>query len=398
MKGLLITNNQERISILEKTVSINTENNNEEQLANYLQDLLNQHGIKSEKLPFAPNRSNLITSIGSNESKSILALTGHMDTVNSGEISAWKNNPFKLTEINDKLFGRGTSDMKSGLIAIVIALIELHDEKISIPGQVRLIATGGEEKGQLGAADLLGRGLIQDIESLIVAEPSRLSNPTGGKETQFAIFAQNGVLDYEIVSHGKSAHSSMPNLGINAIDNLNYYLNQQKQYFDDLMKHDDKVLGKIVPVNSMITGGEQINSVPEYAKLTAKIRTTKLYDADKIISDLKALIDKINQLPNMNLEFKLLRKLSPVITNTNSKIINLVSKYTPEFFDQKITLRTVAGTTDAATFVSENQHMNIVQVGPGNESSHMVNEYVNKSAFINYIDFIKKIIVEYFKN
>ncbi len=127
----------------------------------------------------------------------------------------------------------------------------------------------------------------------------------------------------------------MPNLGINAIDNLNYYLNQQKQYFDDLMKHDDKVLGKIVPVNSMITGGEQINSVPEYAKLTAKIRTTKLYDADKIISDLKALIDKINQLPNMNLEFKLLRKLSPVITNTNSKIINLVSKYTPEFFDQK---------------------------------------------------------------
>nr|WP_290123200.1 M20/M25/M40 family metallo-hydrolase [Apilactobacillus ozensis] len=63
-----------------------------------------------------------------------------------------------------------------------------------------------------------------------------------------------------------------------------------------------------------------------------------------------------------------------------------------------MTLRTVAGTTDAATFVSENQHMNIVQVGPGNESSHMVNEYVNKSAFINYIDFIKKIIVEYFKN
>lgn len=386
-------NNVERISILEKSISIKTDGHNEQELAEYLKKILNDHNIESTEIPFATGRSNLIVSMGHGDR--ILGLTGHMDTVNIGPLSDWKSDPLVLTDMDGKLFGRGTSDMKGGLVALIIALIEIKDEGIDLGGQIRLLATGGEEKGQLGSASLLGHQLISDFDALIVAEPSRLSNPKSGKSTQFAIFGQNGVLDFEIISKGKSAHSSMPELGINAIDNLQEYMNQQKKYFDHMVQINDSVLGKIIPVNSIISGGEQINSVPSYAKLTTKVRTTTMVNANRIISDLEDIISKMNKVADMNLELNILRQLDPVVTSKDSSIIKLVSLYGPEFFKQKITLRTVAGTTDAATFISENDRMDIVQIGPGNDSSHMANEYIFKQDFIDYIEFIKKIIVSY---
>lgn len=103
----------------------------------------------------------------------------------------------------------------------------------------------------------------------------------------------------------------------------------------------------------------------------------------------------MNKFSDMNLEFNVLRQLDPVVTSKDSPIIKLVSMYGQEFFKQKINLRTVAGTTDAATFISENNRMDIVQIGPGNDSSHMANEYIFQQDFLDYIDFIKKIIILY---
>ncbi|MGL5299949.1 hypothetical protein B9D04_04010 [Weissella cibaria] len=386
-------NTFERIAILEKSISIKTDGHNEQELAEYLKKILKDHNIESTEIPFATGRSNLIVSMGHGDR--ILGLTGHMDTVNTGPLSDWKSDPLVLTDVEGKLFGRGTSDMKGGLVALIIALIEIKDEGIDLGGQIRLLATGGEEKGQLGSASLLGHQLISDLEALIVAEPSRLVNHQSGTSTQFAIFGQNGVLDFEVISKGKSAHSSMPDLGINAIDNLQEYMNQQKKYFDEMAGINDSVLGKIIPVNSIISGGEQINSVPAYAKLTTKVRTTTTVNSKRIITDLKNIIREMNKFSDMNLEFNVLRQLDPVVTSKDSPIIKLVSMYGQKFFKQKINLRTVAGTTDAATFISENNRMDIVQIGPGNDSSHMANEYIFQQDFLDYIDFIKKIIISY---
>ena len=386
-------NTFERIAILEKSISIKTDGHNEQELAEYLKKILKDHNIESTEIPFATGRSNLIVSMGHGDR--ILGLTGHMDTVNTGPLSDWKSDPLVLTDVEGKLFGRGTSDMKGGLVALIIALIEIKDEGIDLGGQIRLLATGGEEKGQLGSASLLGHQLISDLEALIVAEPSRLVNHQSGTSTQFAIFGQNGVLDFEVISKGKSAHSSMPELGINAIDNLQEYMNQQKKYFDEMAGINDSVLGKIIPVNSIISGGEQINSVPAYAKLTTKVRTTTTVNSKRIITDLKNIVREMNKFSDINLEFNVLRQLDPVVTSKDSPIIKLVSMYGQEFFKQKINLRTVAGTTDAATFISENNRMDIVQIGPGNDSSHMANEYIFQQDFLDYIDFIKKIIISY---
>lgn len=115
----------EKIQVLSDLVAINTANDNEKEVAEYLQNLLSNHGIQSQMIKYSDTRYNLVAEIGSG--KPVLAVSGHMDTVDAGDIKEWDTDPHKLTERDGNLYGLGAVDMKSGLAALVIAMIELHE-------------------------------------------------------------------------------------------------------------------------------------------------------------------------------------------------------------------------------------------------------------------------------
>ncbi|WP_277851723.1 M20/M25/M40 family metallo-hydrolase [Latilactobacillus curvatus] len=129
----------EKIAILEKLVSIDTTDQAEGVIADYLADLFAQHGIHTEKVASKPGHENLVAYLGEATDK-VLGVTGHMDVVSIGDRSKWTSDPFTLTARDGKLFGRGATDMKSGLAALVIAMIELHDEHVPLNGQIKLPA------------------------------------------------------------------------------------------------------------------------------------------------------------------------------------------------------------------------------------------------------------------
>lgn len=70
----------------------------------------------------------------------------------------WATDPFKLVEKDDMFYGRGVTDMKAGLAALVIAMIELKEAGTQLNGTIKLLATGGEEVGQPGAEKLTEQG------------------------------------------------------------------------------------------------------------------------------------------------------------------------------------------------------------------------------------------------
>lgn len=140
-------NEQQRIKILSDLTAIKSVNDNEQEVALYLQKLLKEHGIPSKLISYDDNRASLVAEIGNG--KPVIAFSDHEDVVAAGD--SWKNDPFKLTEIDGKLYGRGTSDMKSGLADIVIAMIELKENNTKLNGTVRLLASLGEEIGEYGA-------------------------------------------------------------------------------------------------------------------------------------------------------------------------------------------------------------------------------------------------------
>ena len=112
----------EKVQILSDIVAMNTVNDNEIEVCEYFQKLFQQHGITSTIEKVDERRANLIAEIG--ETGPVIGISGHMDVVSEGDRSQWSYEPFQLTENDGFLYGRGAADMKSGLAALAIALIE----------------------------------------------------------------------------------------------------------------------------------------------------------------------------------------------------------------------------------------------------------------------------------
>ncbi len=161
-------NKQEKIKILADLVAIRSVNNNEEAVAQYLTTLLGKHSIETELVQYAPHRANLVAEIGTG--KPVTVFSGHEDVVDAG--GDWDTDPFDLTEQDGKLYGRGACDMKSGVAAMIIAMIELKEAATPINGTIKLLITVGEEVGEYGAEQLTQQGFMENADVLVIGEPT----------------------------------------------------------------------------------------------------------------------------------------------------------------------------------------------------------------------------------
>src|SRR5699024_9432999 len=139
-----IFSNEDKISLLKDLVAIKSVNGNEIEVANYLKDVLNKHQIEAEVIEVDEGRANLVAEFGSGSP--LIGISGHMDVVSEGDAADWKYDPFVLTEEDDKLYGRGTADMKAGLAALVIAMIEIKEAEALPQGTLRLLVTAGRSE------------------------------------------------------------------------------------------------------------------------------------------------------------------------------------------------------------------------------------------------------------
>lgn len=226
---------QRQIDILSNLISIQSVNDNESMVADYISSLFEPYkneGVKIEHVTYAPKRDSLVVTIG--EGKRTLGFSGHEDVVDAGDLEAWNSDPFTATIRDGKLYGRGATDMKSGLAAVIIAMLDMLDTD-SVPGKIKLLATVGEETGEYGAAQLTKEGYVDGLNGLMIAEPGNTMSEVG--------FTSKGVIDYIVTSIGKGAHSSQPEKGINAIDHLIDFANEVKPLMAKFDKVDP-VLGK----------------------------------------------------------------------------------------------------------------------------------------------------------
>ena len=203
-------NDQKKIQVLQDVIRIPSVNGKEAEVASYLSKLFIDYSIESERVPYCPGRDNLVVTISTGHGK-VLGLSGHMDVVSAGNESMWNYPPFEAHIEGNRLYGRGSTDMKAGLMAMVIAMIELKEEGCPFNGTIKLLATVGEEVGELGAEQLTKEGYTDDLDALIIGEPTGYVLGYGHK----------GSINYTVVSNGKEAHSSMPQEGYNAIRCLN---------------------------------------------------------------------------------------------------------------------------------------------------------------------------------
>ena len=373
-----------KIKILKDIIQIRSVNENEEEVAVYLKELLNKYNIPSVLIPYSPGRSSLVAElIGSGNGK-VLGFTGHLDVVDAGDETRWQYPPYSGHVEEGRMYGRGTTDMKSGLAALTIAMIELNEKSIPFNGKIRLLATLGEEVGELGAMQLTEKGYADDLDGLIIGEPTKHK----------IAYTHMGSINYSVISHGKSAHSSMPHEGINAINHLNEFISEANSEMDNIsLSYEDEVLGRTIHNITVISGGNQVNSIPETAELQANIRSIPAYSNDRIIDLLQSVIDRLN-LKGHNLELKIDFNKISVKSDRNSKLIQAIQKVS----ERDLPLTGLSATTDAAEFTKSLKPFDLAIYGPGEPAMpHQVDEYVEIENYLEMIEMYQKIAIEYLK-
>ena len=375
---------QEKIKILQDVIQLETPNGNEEIVALYYKNLLEAHGIESELIQYADGRVNLVAELKGQEDGRILAVSGHMDVVDAGNPDLWTYPPYGAEIHDGVMYGRGTTDMKAGLTALIIAMIELKESGQDFSGTVRLLACVGEEIGMLGSKQLTDLGYTEDIDGMIIAEPS----------TPYYNTKHKGSIQYQVIAHGCAAHSSTPEKGVNTIQLINDFINKTNVKIDEAAATaENDMLGKMLNVFTMIEGGNQINSVPEYTVLSGNARTIPEVGNDVVVGIFNDVIEDINANGQGMLELNLLQNNQYADGDNDSVLVDLIKVEDPQAEN-----RGLSGATDGSNFTNVDHKFDFVIYGPGRiDSAHTIDESIEVDQYLAFIDKYVNIYKGYLK-
>lgn len=260
------------VELLRELVRADTVGAREGASARRCADLLDDAGFAVALPGWEPGREQLVARTGSADAP--LTLTGHLDTVPTGDPAAWATDPWGADRDGDRVLGRGTSDMKSGVAALLVAATE-HARRAHSCRGVQVVLTAGEETGCTGALALSASDLATG-GPLLVAEPTANRVVPGHK----------GVHWFELTATGRAAHGSAPELGDNAVVRLARAAVALHDH-DGWPGHD--TFGAVTANVGVLTGGVQPNVVPDTARLLLDTRTVPGLGADAHRASVRAL-------------------------------------------------------------------------------------------------------------
>lgn len=204
---------------------------------------------KPEVIAKKQNRPNIIFSLKGPSKGKKLILSGHLDTCSLGDSKNWKAiDPARPAIVNNRLYGRGSTDMKGALVGMLAAAYAIRSLKIPFNGELALMFTADEEgECAYGAKYLTEIGF--DADAIILGEPS-------GEKKNFDTIgiASRGILLGKVIIHGTQMHSSISDRGgcINASVKMAKVL---LEFSDNLKKHLHFKPQKLYPLGPTITAG-----------------------------------------------------------------------------------------------------------------------------------------------
>lgn len=356
------------IALLQAMVRLITVNppGSESQVTDLLATWLGRESIPVEQIPLAPRRANALARLSGSGSQPALVFSGHTDTVPTGEI-AWTHEPWGGKIDGRRLYGRGACDMKSGLAAMVMALIVLKRAGVRLSGDLILAASAGEEVDCLGARAFVSSGALAKAGGIVVGEP------TGNR----VLLAHKGALWLRLSTRGRTAHGSMPEQGENAIWHMHEALSRIRSMA--LPGADHPLLGRPTLSVNTIYGGNGSNVVPDQCTADIDIRTVPGQVHGEVLSAFQRV------LTGIDCTIEVLTDRVSVSTSRSDALVE-----TALLAAERVTGRPgepggVAFFTDASIYQPA-LGVPVVIFGPGEaEVAHQPDEWVDVPAYLEAI-------------
>ena len=340
---------------------------------------LSQSGIDSTIDGWDGNRANLIARIKSAGHRRPLLFACHLDVVEAGE-EGWESPPFEAVEREGRIYGRGSADMKGGIAAVVTAVRQLVDSGVKLAGDIILIAAAGEETDSCGAKRFVRDfgGKLPEIAGVVITEPTAFE----------VVTAHRGMLWLKVKTRGKTAHGSTPQLGINAIGSMKALLTELENYKIDVEPH--RLLGGCSMSINTISGGREINVVPDECSIGIDIRTLPGQNHREIIDDFEKIFASLKDgNPEFEASVSIVREVGALEIDNNCDFVR-------EFCSAVGAggTRAVGFTTDGPHFISLGAPA--VIFGPGkSDVCHKPNEYIDIADVEKAVEYYKNIILKF---
>jgi succinyl-diaminopimelate desuccinylase len=327
----------------------------EKACADFVANLLTSLGFAIQAYEFAAGRPSLVADFAGSTAGKPLCFTGHLDVVPLGS-ALWSHAPFAGEIADGKLYGRGSSDMKAGVAAFIAAVAAVLNETPRLRRGVKLVITAGEETGCEGAFHLVSQNVLGEAELLIVAEPT----------SNLPIFAHKGSLRIRVSARGRTAHSSMPHEGDNAIETI-------CRWIDLLRVHDfgpaHHLLGSATLAVTLIQGGQNLNSIPDFAQFSADLRTLPGQSHAAILNDLQGLFGS-------EAEIAVLTDFVGFSTDPPDSAVRPLLEILKSRNGQEAVVAGAPYFTDASALVPGFRNVPTIVIGPGESAQcHKTDEY-----------------------
>ena len=347
--------------MLEKALRLYTPSLSEKPLAEFLADKCDDLGFEDIEIDEV---GNVIAKKGTGSPK--IMLCGHMDVV-PGKV--------KVRKEGDLLYGRGASDAKAPLMAMLFAAASIQNNN----GTIIFVGAVDEEGNATGIKNLVKKEI--GIDYAIFGEPSGINQVTIAYKGRLAINLKISVND--------SSHASAPWLSKNAIHESMIFARELKERLEE--NQEDRSKGMLL-TSSMteIRGGTSHNITPKECETTFDIRIPVDMNCKTIEQKIATLVKEISQKRQVEAFYSILDETEPFEAPHNSPLVRALTLGILEETQSRATLIRKTGTGDM-NVLGNQWAIPVVTYGPGDpHEAHTIDEKVSIEEYLKGIEILKK--------
>ncbi len=343
-------------------------------------------------------RANLLATKDYGAKESVDVYT-HLDVVPAGE--GWSTLPFEPAIKDGRIYGRGVADSKGSVASLLTALRIMNEQELEGKYNIRVALTTDEELGLYsGLCFFADEGLLQGDYLLCM-----------DGDNEGVCVATNGVMNWEMKVQGRSCHSSMPFLGVNAIENAAVVIRELEALKKAVAQRESKVpcssemteiTGQkhIKPVFNvtMINGGVKENLIPPSCTLRGDRRYIPEEAIEDVVKEFEAAVETIKTRRGIDLELYLKPGFPPLFTDPdddhNDEWVSRVKAAASDAFGVSKEAIGVQGGLDIAYAVKKT-HQPVCALGVGSwteSNAHGPDENVRISDLKNYVKFLIRLL------
>ena len=380
------------LELIERLVAFDTTSRNSNlEIIAFIRDYLADLGVESELVhDETGTKANLYATLGPADRPGY-ALSGHTDVV-PVDGQPWSSEPFQVLNRDGRLYGRGTSDMKS----FIATCLSLAPEFLARPIQTPLhfAFSYDEEVGCIGVRGLLERLAAREVKPMgcIVGEPTEMK----------VVRAHKGKLSYRCHVHGREAHSSLIDQGVNAVEaaaEAIAYLKSMQRRFRDNGPFDDELSPPYTSVHTgVVHGGTALNIVPLACQFDFEFRHLPEDDPHALFAELEtyirsALLPEMHAVdPHTGFRFEPLSHIAGLSIDENSELVQLVKALTGANSTGKVAFGTEAG------LFQEIAGIPTLVCGPGSiEQAHKPDEWIALEQIAQCEGFLRRLFARCWK-